>query len=216
MLSGGHIDNYTRERLVWRLKRTMKTVNWNPFQEVKYDLRIMNIPQHELPIRRELGEAMMVFVEKLAATHLGNDEEDTVMRQVATEEYRQAVLKAAGQNIEVSLTWHTLATWTEEGKERIGYFARALECRRAETAANPPKTAREIWSDIHTQADCLFEIGRVHFHEGAPEAARRFLAEAVPLAKQADALQRAAGVTDDLLEGRVAELMLQLPDVIEP
>ena len=52
----------------------------------------------------------------------------------------------------------------------------------------------------------------MHFHEEAPEAARRFLTEAMPLAKQADALQRAAGVTDDLLEGRVAELMLQLPD----
>jgi len=151
----------------------------------------------------------MVFVEKLAATHLGNDEEDTVMRQVVTEEYRQAVLKAAGQNIEVSLTWHTLATWTEEGKERI-VTLRGAGMSPGRTAPTRRRPQRDL-VDIHTQADCLFEIGRVHFHEGAPEAARRFLAEAMHLAKQADAIQHAAGVTDDLLEGRVAELMLQLP-----
>jgi hypothetical protein len=172
----------------------------------------VNIPEHEMPIRRELGEAMMKFVQNLAATRLGNDEEDTVMRQVATEEYRQAVEKAARQNIEVSLAWHTLAVWTEEGKERIGYFARALECCRAESRANAPKTAVEIWVGIHMQADCLFQIGRVHFHEGAPEAARRFLGEALPLAQKADALQGAAKVKDDWLEGRIAELLLRLPE----
>ena len=172
----------------------------------------MIIPEHEMPIRRELGQAMMKFVQKLIATRLGNDEEDTVMRQVATEEYRQAVEKAARQNIEVSLAWHTLAVWTEEGKERIGYFSRALECCRAESAANPPKTPKEIWAGVHTQADCLFEIGRVHFHEGAPEVARRFLADALPLAKQADSLQTPAGVEDDRLEGRIAELLLRLPE----
>jgi hypothetical protein len=62
------------------------------------------------------------------------------------------------------------------------------------------------------QADCLFEIGRVHFHEGAPEAARRFLGEALPLAQKADALQAAAKVADDRLEGRIAELLLRLPE----
>jgi hypothetical protein len=165
-----------------------------------------------MPIRRELGEAMMSFVSKLTATRLGNDQEDSVMRQVATEEYRQAVLKAAAQNIEVSLTWHTLAVWTEEGKERIGYFARALDCCRAEAKAKRPETFKEIWSFIHTQADCLFEIGRVHFHEGAPEVARKFLTEALALARKAEALQAKAGVADDRLEGRIAELLLQLPD----
>ena len=172
----------------------------------------MNFPEHEMPIRRELGAAMLKFVEKVVATQIGNDEEDTVMRQVATEEYRQVVFKAARQNIEVSLCWHTLAVWTEEGKERVGHFARALECRRAETAAHPPKTPKEIWGDVHMQADCLFEIGRVHFYEGSPEVARRFLDEALLLAQRADALQGAAGVEDDRLEGRIAELMLQLPD----
>ena len=67
----------------------------------------MKIPEHEMAIRRELGEAMMKFVEKLTAAQLGNDEEDSVMRQVATEEYRRAVEKAARQNIEVSVAWHT-------------------------------------------------------------------------------------------------------------
>ncbi|MEI7728867.1 MAG: hypothetical protein WCO56_04820 [Verrucomicrobiota bacterium] len=172
----------------------------------------MSYPESEMPIRRELGEALMAFIKKLTATRLGNDQEDSVMRQVATEEYRQAVLKAAAQNIEVSLCWHTLAVWTEEGKERIGYFARALDCCRAEAKAKPPETFREIWCWIHTQADCLFEIGRVHFHEGAPEVAREFLTEALPLARQADALQAKADVTDDRLEGRIAELLLQLPE----
>ena len=110
-------------------------------------------------------------------------EEDAVMRQVCTEEYRQAVLKAARHNVEISLAWHTLATWTEDGKERIGHFARALECSRAESLAFPPKTAKERYAFLHTEADCLYEIGRVHFHEDSPDAARRFLTEALPLAQ---------------------------------
>lgn len=170
-------------------------------------------PKHELPIRRELGQAMMTFMRKLCETRLGNDEEDSVMRQVATEEYRQAVEKAARQNVEVSLPWHTLAVWTEDGKERIGCFSRALECVRAESAARAAKTARERWSAVHMEADCLFEIGRVHFHEGAMEAARRFLTEALPLAQKTEKLRASAGVTnEDRLEGRIAELLLQLPE----
>jgi hypothetical protein len=173
---------------------------------------VPKFPEHELPIRRELGAAMMEFVTKLGNTRLGKDEEDTVMRQVATEEYRQAVEKAARQNVEVSFAWHTLAMWTEDGKERIGYFARALECQGAENKSMPRHTAKERWAVIHTEASCLYEIGRVHFSEGSPEAARRFLTEALPLARQADALQAEAGATDDLLEGKIAELLLQLPD----
>ncbi len=161
----------------------------------------MNIPESEMPIRRELGKAMLRFVEKLKATRLGKDQEDAVMRQVATEEYRQAVNKAARRNIEVALCWHTLAVWTEDSKERIGYFARALGCCRAESLAHPPTTALETWCKVRMEADCLFQIGRVHFHEGAPEAARRFRSEALPLAQQAHALQTAARVKDDRLEG---------------
>jgi hypothetical protein len=173
---------------------------------------VARFPEHEMPIRRELGVAMITFVQKVIATRLGNDEEDSVMRQVATEEYRQAVLKAARQNIELSQAWHTLGVWAEEGKERIGYFSRAMECCHAEAKAKKPETFQEKWAFVHTQADSLFEIGRVHFHEGAPEAARQFLTRALVLAKEADALQAKAGVADDLLEGRIGELLLQLPD----
>jgi hypothetical protein len=165
-----------------------------------------------MPIRRELGQALMTFIQKTGTFMLPNDEEDPVLRRAATEEFRQVVEKAARHNVEVSLAWHTLGVWTEEGKERIGYFARALDCCRAEARAKRPETFQEIWSFVHTQADCLFEIGRVHFHEGAPEAARTFLDEAIPLARKADALQAKAGVTDDRLEGRIAELLLQLPE----
>ena len=175
--------------------------------------RTVNIPAHEKPIRQELGAAMMTFMQKLAATRLGNDEEDSVMRQVATEEYRQAVEHAASRGVEVSLCWHTLAVWTEDGRERIGYFSRALECSRAESAASPPQSAIERWSAVHMEADCLFEIGRVHFHEGAPEAARNFLSEALPLSQLTEALRAEAGIGhEDRLEGRIAELFLQLPD----
>jgi len=155
---------------------------------------------------------MLDFSEKLKETAGPQGMKDDVLRRVATEKFRRAVEKAADHKIEASLSWHTLAFWTEEGKERIGYFARALECRRAETAASPPKTPTEIWMDAHTQADCLFEIGRVHFYEGAFDAARRFLTKALPLAQAAEALEAAAGVPNDRLEGRIAELLLQLPE----
>jgi len=171
-----------------------------------------HFPEQEMPIRRELGAAMMTFVQKTMQYMFAQSEGDEVMLKVATEEYRQAVLKAASQNIEVSLAWHTLAVWTEEGKERIGHFARALAGCRAEAKARRPETPKKIWSSIHTEADCLFEIGRVHFHEGTPEIARMFLMEALPLAREADALQAKAGVTDDRLEGRIGELLLQLPE----
>ena len=172
----------------------------------------LHFPALEMPVRRELGAAMMTFVQKTMQDMLTQSEGDEVMRQVATEEYRQAVLKAARLNIEVSLAWYTLAVWTEDGKERIGYFSRTLECCRAEAKARPPETPGEIWSSIHMEADCLFEIGRVHFHEGAPAAARTFLTEALALARKADALQAGAGVQDDQLEGRIGELLLQLPE----
>lgn len=175
-------------------------------------LRAVNFPEHERPIRQELAEAMLTFIRKIGAVTYGDDE-DTVMRQVATEEYRLAVEKAARQGVEVSLCWHTLATWTEEGKERIGYFSRALDCLRAESAAVSEPTPRDQWSAVHTEAECLFEIGRVHFHEGTPDAALGFLTKALPLAQRADALRESAGIdNEDRLEGRIAELLLQLPD----
>jgi len=47
---------------------------------------------------------------------------DEPIRRHVTEIYRQAAEEAAGQGIESALSWHTLAIWTDEGKERIGYF----------------------------------------------------------------------------------------------
>ena len=169
-------------------------------------------PPEEHQLRRKLGLAMLEFAQKLKETAGPHGIGDEVLRRVATEKFRRAVEEAASHKIEASLSWHTLAVWTEVGKERIGCFSRALECRRAETADSPPTTPTEIWLDVHTQADCLFEIGRVHFYEGAVDASRRFLTEALPLAQAADALQAAAVVPDDRLEGRIAELLLQLPE----
>lgn len=138
---------------------------------------------------------------------------DEVMRRVETERYRQAVAKAARHGIEVSLTWHTLGVWTEEGKERIGCFSRALACVRAEAAAEPQTQPQKAWTYVHTEADCLYEIARVHAHEGAPAAARRFLEEALPIAQRADALRVAANLKDSQdIEGKVAALLLQLPE----
>lgn len=172
------------------------------------------IPEKDMQLRRELGAAMMTFVQKTMAYMMPPGDE--VMRQVATEEYRQAVLKAASQNIESSLTWHTLAVWAEEGKERIGYFSRAMECCHAEAKAKMPETFPEKWVFVHMEADCLFEIGRVHFYEDAPAAAQEFLTKALVLAKEADALREKAGMTDDLLEGRIGELLVQLSDENKP
>jgi hypothetical protein len=63
------------------------------------------------------------------------------------------------------------------------------------------------------RADCLFEIGRVHAYEGHPAVAREFLLRALPLAQEAERLRAPAEITsDDRLEGRIAELLVQLPD----
>lgn len=172
----------------------------------------MNSPENETSLRRELSQATAAFVCKVFATRHGDDDEDTLLRRVATMEYRYAVERAARHNVANSLAWHTLALWTEEGKERIGLFARALDCCRAEAAARTVKTPAEIWSEAQMEAECLFEIGRVHFYEGAPDAAREFFTAALPLACRANTLRAAAAAKDDRLEGRIAELLLQLPD----
>jgi hypothetical protein len=72
------------------------------------------------------------------------------------------------------------------------------------------------WNDVHMRADCLYEIGRVHAWEGAPEVARDFLMRALPLAREAEGMREAAGIThEDRLEGRIAELLVQLPDATD-
>jgi hypothetical protein len=185
------------------------------------------IPPAERAIRRKLGEAMMTFVEQIMT--IAVDEEvhepgalprtryDEPMRLHITEVYRQAVEEAASQGIESALTWHTLAVWTNEGRERIGYFSRALECEESGRDDHlRPRNANRTWNDVHMRADCLFEIGRVHAYEGEPAVAREFLLRALPLAQEAERLRAPAGITsDDRLEGRIAELLVQLPDDVD-
>ena len=138
---------------------------------------------------------------------------DEPMRRHITEVYRQAVEEAAAQGIEVDVAWHALAFWTEEGKERIGYFSRALTCVESGRDRHlQPRTAASEWTDVHMRADCLFEIGRVHTPTGRQTVAHEFLLRALPLAQEAERLSGPAGITsEDRLEGRIAELLVQLP-----
>jgi hypothetical protein len=164
--------------------------------------------EKSLPVRRELGAAMMKFVKALTENQMGPG--DDVMRQVATEEYRQAVMHAADLGVEVALTWHTLGIWSEEGKDRIGAFSRALECLRQEKESPVPGQVPDPWATLHLEAESLYEIGRVHFHEGAPDAAREFLAKALPLAQRVETLRVPGKHIEDGLEGKIAALLIQL------
>ena len=131
----------------------------------------------------------MEFVKKTGDYMTTRDE---VMRQVATEKYRQEVERAAQAGCESSLTWHTLGVWTEEGKGRIGCFARALELLQQEKLRKPPETPMEKWSHQHTTADCLYEIGRIHAAEGSREVAKEFFARALAPARTAWQLRKTA------------------------
>ncbi len=163
----------------------------------------------ELAHRRALGDAMITFVSEIME-HVTMG--DNVMRQVVTEKYRRSVEDAALCGIEVSLCWHSLAVWTEIGKERIGYFARALDCLSAESQQEPPLTAHQKWATDHMSADCLYEIARVHAAEGSAEVAQQFLEEALPLARRAETMRLPAGIThNDRLESKIAELNGKLP-----
>ncbi len=160
--------------------------------------------------RKALGQAMMLFVQKMMEHGI----EDASLRRHHQEMFRQAVEKAAAAGIEVALAWHSLGVWTEDGRERIGYFSRALDCVES-GRDNHFRTGgpRDEWSDVHMRADCLFEIGRIHFHEGDASVAQEFLLRALPLAQEAEILRGPAKVEhDDRLEGRIAELLVQLPD----
>lgn len=172
------------------------------------------IPPAEIPILRKLGKAELTFrrqVREMAR-------EDDPMLAHITEIYRQAVEEAAAQGVEEAFCWHTLALWTKEGKERIGYFSRALDCvdsRDREADLRVDLDVREVreLNDAYLRAKCLLGIGRVHALEGDPSVAREFLLRALPFAQEAERLTVAAGVTcDGRLEGRIAELLVQLPD----
>jgi len=175
-------------------------------------------------LRKKLGDATLEFVVqimKMAAADMETREPDADhvidfderRRRQVTEIYRQAVEEAAAQGIETALAWQTLAVWTDEGRERIGYFARALDCvESGRENQSMPRTVATDWTDTLMRADCLFEIGQVHAHEGDPSVAREFLLRALPLAQEAERLRIPAGITsEDGLEGRIAELLLQLP-----
>lgn len=177
-------------------------------EPLKYDPG-RGIPPAEWKVRRRLGKAMTDFVHFIATV-----EWDDVMRESRLEEYRVEVERAAAQGIEAALCWHTLGTWSNDGPDRIACFTRALACLdegRDEILHTPGP--RLDWTDTHMRAECLFEIGRIHFHEGDPAVARDFFERALPLARETDALRAPAGIThDDRLEGKIAELLLQLPD----
>lgn len=169
------------------------------------------IPPDKKKIRQRLGSAMIEFVQWIGQNP---GEMDDVMREVKLALYREVIDEAAAQGIENALVWHTYAIWSNDGPERIECFTRALACNESKRdAAFEPSGARYDWNQVHMRADCLFEIGRVHFHEGDPVVARGFLLRALPLAQEAERLRAAAGVTnEDRLEGRIAELLLQLPE----
>jgi hypothetical protein len=144
--------------------------------------------------------------------------EDDPMLAHITEIYRQAVEEAAAQGVEEAFCWHTLAVWTKEGKERIGYFSRALDCIESRCRDDDrwvEADVREVreFNDVYLPGECLFGIGRVHALEGDPSVAREFLLRALPFAQEAERLAIAAGATlEDRLEGQIAELLVQLPD----
>ena len=162
--------------------------------------------------RKKLGEALVAFIKGLA-TSAGSTGDD-VMRRVHTENFRIAVDRAAAQGVEASFAWTTLGAWMEEGKERIGCFSRALEVMKKEPK---PQTAHALWSRAHMLVECHYEIGRVHAHEGDPEVAREFLEKArsfifAMVMSREEANKEGANIADDHIEGKIAALLLQLPD----
>ena len=176
----------------------------------------MSKRKREKPNER-LGQAMITFVGQMLDF---SQTDDHAMRQVHTEHYGHEVQRAYDAGFECSLSWHTLATWTEEGKERIGYFANTLRCLDAEKE-ELAKTVRGLWTNAHMRAECLFEIGRVYAAEGDPNVARDFLEQARTFLPIIDILREGCAkegiqCAEDRLEGRIAEVLLQLPDSEEP
>ena len=172
------------------------------------------IPPQERSRRKKLGEAMLAFIKFL----FEGGKDDEVMREVRLENYREVVEEAAAHGIETSLTWHVLGSWSNDGPDRIACFTRALACVEShrDDHLHLPGPLKD-WTETHTRADCLYEIGRIHAHEGNPAIARDFLARALPLSQEAERLRAPANITtEDNLEGRIASLLLQLPDPDDP
>lgn len=137
----------------------------------------------EIPVDRELGLAMVAFVQH---TKDWFETRDVAMLNVHVDQFRQAVMQAANRGYENALAWHTLGMWMEMGKERIGCFARAIEINRNETLANRPADPMQHWSCAFRQADSYYEIARVHAAEGLADVALDFLERALVLSREAD------------------------------
>ena len=156
----------------------------------------------------------MEFVRKLGEYTLTKDD---VMRQVATEKFRQEVERAARAGSENSLAWHTLGVWTEDGKGRIGCFSRALAVMANEPMFHPPQSLKDQWVHEHSQADCLYEIGRVHAAEGSREVAQDFLVRALQHARLAENVREKAAspgeTLDAQLEGKIAAALMMLDEL---
>lgn len=188
------------------------------------------LPRHEQILRRRLGKALTGFGmkimemmkedldEKKKMLEMGvRPDEESEMDYDAVErlarDYAVELEWLAERGVECSLAWYNLAFWTGTGKERIGYFSRTLACVEEGKDSLPGSEPGPAWSGLHTRAECLYEIGRVHAHEGDAAVARDFLMRAQPLAQEAERLRSAAGVAhEDHLEGKIAELLVQLPD----
>ncbi len=67
------------------------------------------------------------------------------------------------------------------------------------------------WAGLHLKADCLYEIAHICLQLGQREQARKYLEEALPTAQLADACLP-ANTRNPPLEGKVAALLLQIPD----
>jgi hypothetical protein len=158
---------------------------------------------------QRLANQLIEFMDSLADWKVTNDD---VMFRVAREKYRAEVERAAAAGIEPSNGWHTVATWTEEGPERIKLFSHALRLAAKEGVDFPPATDRDRRSREHLLADSLYQIGRVHLVEGSRAVAKDFFERALPHARNAANItdkDEAIVPLDDQLEGKISgELLL--------
>ena len=109
--------------------------------------------------------------------------------------------------MEISLCWYALGAACPDPTERLRTYQRALACVQAEARSK----MSSAWANRYLHTDCLYEIAHSHLLLGQREPARRLLEEALPLARQADAEQPAT-TSNPPLEGKVAALLLQIPD----
>jgi hypothetical protein len=165
---------------------------------------------------RAITEAQAISVNADPRKRGGPEETRKVWAKsgVLVAEFRVEVDRALESGIETPLAWHLLGMGSEGSKERLRYFTRELECwdsGRGSKFVQPGP--RKEWAETHGLAECLYFIGRVHALEGDPQVARDFLMRALPLAQKEEQMREAADITiDNGLEGRIAMLLVQLPE----